>query len=125
MTETLDVTAVALRDKIAEALDDAVQDAGQNGPDEVDISRQLNRIMNAVGEYVDAIITRRKEHVCIADIHAGPALVYIHTDGKTMTDVDRVAINGDPEPIGYARERAISRALITEALRLLNDSEQS
>lgn len=88
-----------------------------------DLNGALNRIMNAIGDYTDAIIDRGKEHVCLADIHAGPALVYIHTDGKTVTDVDRVAINGDPEPIGYARERAISRALITEALRLLDTTE--
>jgi hypothetical protein len=45
-----------------------------------------------------------------------PRLVYAHTDGQGVTNVDRAPVN-DP------RERALCRALLTHALRLLDESE--
>lgn len=44
-----------------------------------------------------------------------PRLVYAHSDGQSLTQVDYVA----PED---ARERAICRALLVHALALLDDA---
>lgn len=85
------------------------------------LNGSLNRIMNAIGDYTDAIIDRGNEHraVTVADIVGGPALVYVYTGGGTLAAVDCGPITDNP------RERAISRALITEALRHLDSTETS
>lgn len=46
-----------------------------------------------------------------------PRLVYAHTDGQGVTNVDRMAVDD-------RRERAICRALLTQALWLLDQAEE-
>lgn len=87
------------------------------GPGEIDTA--LRQITDAAAIYanhrVEAALARSNtdspNHV------NAPALTYTHTEGRTMTDVDRGAVTSCP------RERAIAHALILEALRLHHQSE--
>ncbi len=49
---------------------------------------------------------------------SGPTLAYIHSENDTATLVDRIPVAND-----NLRERAICRALLQTALKLLDDSE--
>lgn len=110
-------TLSGLRDVISDTLADTVTAAlNAVGSEAVDINPYIRRILQAADEYAD---NRPDTHPAVAQMRSGPSLTYVHTDNDTMTAVDCAPVRSDP------RERAISRALITEALRLLNDSEQS
>ena len=113
-------TAADLRDAINAALDAVVivtVHAEQGKP--VLLDAQLRDIMLAIDEYTDHLRhTWDLNHPvpAVSTMRTGPALTYVHTDGETMTAVDHAPVRSNP------RERAISRALITEALRLLEDT---
>lgn len=119
-------TAAELRDTISNALDAVVivtlHDAENRG---AVCEEQIRRVMLAVDEYTDHLRNMWIEHHAgrltlptIEQVRAtGPALTYTHTDGETFTAVDHAPVRSNP------RERAISRALITEALRLLNEDD--
>ena len=110
-------TATGLRDVIIDTLADTVAATlAATGSEDVDINPYIRRILEAADEYAQ---NRPDTRPTVAQMRSGPSLTYVHTDNDTMTAVDCAAITSNP------RERAISRALITEALRLLNDSEQS
>ena len=49
---------------------------------------------------------------------SGPTLAYIHSEDDTATLIDRIPVTSDKH-----RERAICRALLQTALKLLDDSE--
>jgi hypothetical protein len=49
---------------------------------------------------------------------SGPTLAYIHSENDTATLIDRIPVANDK-----TRERAICRALLLTALKLLDDSE--
>jgi hypothetical protein len=53
----------------------------------------------------------------------GPALTYTHSDGKTRTDVDVSPVSVDDTASNRSRERALCRALLVEALRLMDTTE--
>ncbi|MFJ3793929.1 hypothetical protein [Kitasatospora sp. NPDC090091] len=59
--------------------------------------------------------SRRSDSISIA-FSAGPTIAYIHADPGTATLIDRTTID-DP------RERALCRALLLRALRLLDDAD--
>lgn len=113
-------TAVELRDAISNALD-AVVVVTLNDPEKRDAicEQQIRRIMLAIDEYTDHLRdmwAHNQPPPAPTIVHVtGPALVYFHTGGDTITAVDHAPVRSNP------RERAISRALITEALRLLNE----
>lgn len=114
-------TAVDLRDAIAAAMTDATTRALNAGPTEaVDLGGPINSVMLAIDEYADHLRdmwAHNPPPPAPALVHVtGPALVYVHTDGQTFTAVDHAPVRSNP------RERAISRALITEALRHLEDT---
>lgn len=115
-------TAVDLRDAISNALD-AVVVVTLNDPEKrgAICEEQISRVMLAIGEYTDHLRdmwARNPPPPAPTVVHVtGPALVYVHTDGDTITAVDHAPVRSNP------RERAISRALITEALRLLNEDD--
>lgn len=116
-------TAVDLRDAINTALDAVVivtlHDAENRG---AVCEQQLRRVMLAVDEYIDHLRDMWAHNPpppavpTVAEMRSGPSLTYVHTDGDTMTAVDHAPVRSNP------RERAISRALILEALRLLEDT---
>ncbi|WP_432140157.1 hypothetical protein [Streptomyces sp. bgisy154] len=60
-------------------------------------------------------MTKPPIEICVRS-DVGPALLYVHTDNGSSTFVDKNA------PVS-ARERAICRALLQHALRLLDASE--
>lgn len=126
-------TAAELRDAINTALDAVVivtVHAEQGKP--VLLDAQLRDIMLSIDEYTDHLRNQWLEHhagrltvpttdpenspATVAKYIGAPVLVYVHSDGDTMTAVDHAPVRSNP------RERAISRALILEALRLLEDT---
>ena len=103
----------------------AIRDALRGHIPDVNLTEAATIAADAATRHHEATYGTLHLPTVIPTADRGPALVYIHTDGQTMTDVDRVAIHRESDPFGTGRrERAISRALITEALRLLDESEQ-
>jgi hypothetical protein len=55
--------------------------------------------------------------------HDGPALTYTHSDSQTFTAVDLSPVSTDDTAPNRRRERALCRALLVEALRLMDTTE--
>jgi hypothetical protein len=123
VVKPLAVSAVDLRASIDLALESLAETCAGN-VEVPDLDPYLNRIMNAVGDYTDAITARGKAH---REEHhprcTGPAITYTHCDGETFTAVDLSPVRVDDSVPNRRRERALCRALLVEALRLLDESE--
>jgi hypothetical protein len=109
MTEPNTPIEWRLHDAIKTSLHDAIKDGGST----VDLIAMTGAVYTAVTAFLD------DSRPTVAQLRSGPSLTYVHTDNDTMTAVDCAPVRSDP------RERAISRALIAEARRLLSGSEQS
>jgi hypothetical protein len=96
----------AFADRIRHALPDTVG--------ECDVDLTVNTILDACELYYTAATHHRQ---------SGPALTYTHTDGETFTAVDLSPVRVDDSAPNRRRERALCRALLVEALRLLDESE--
>jgi hypothetical protein len=94
----------AFAERIRHALPDTVG--------ECDADLTVNTILAACDLYYTAATHPRQ---------AGPALTYTHRDGETFTAVDLGAVR--PDSAGSRIERGFCRALLVEALRLLDESE--
>jgi hypothetical protein len=117
------MSAVDLRASIDLALESLAETCAGNA-EIPDLDPYLDRIMNAVGNYTDAIIARGKAHR--EERHprtTGPALTYTHSDSQTFTAVDLSPVSVDDTAPNRRRERALCRALLVEALRLMDTTE--
>jgi hypothetical protein len=89
-------------------------------------TEQLAHLLPGLTEAETAAVLNLCELYYTAATHAertGPALTYTHSDGKTLTDVDRAPVSVDDTAPNRRRERALCRALLVEALRLMDTTE--
>jgi hypothetical protein len=94
----------AFAERIRHALPDTVG--------ECDADLTVNTILAACDLYYTAATHPRQ---------TGPSLTYTHRDGETFTAIDLGPVR--PDRHGSRIERGICRALLVEALRLLDESE--
>ena len=84
----------------------AIRDALRGHIPDVNLTEAATIAADAATRHHEATYGTLHLPTVIPTADRGPALVYIHTDGQTMTDVDRVAIHRELPFRDASRRRA-------------------